>query len=73
MNNYLESIKSTEDSGTGVNNQIELESTVILDINENAPSDTYAEYPIYEEECGRDVPSYAAPKKVIVRTYRLRK
>lgn len=73
MSKYLESMESMEDAETGLYKQKVPESTVVLDMSTDTLSMTYAEQPAYVGEISQDIVSYTAPKKVIVRTYRLRK
>lgn len=73
MNKYLESIKSMDYAGTGVQEQIIPESTPILEMSGDAPATTYVEPPTSGEEISQDFISYSAPQKVVVRKYRLRK
>lgn len=73
MSKYLESMESMEDAETGLYKQKVPESTVILNVSTDIPSMTYAEQPGDGDEINQDTVSYTAPKKVIVRTYRLRK
>lgn len=72
MNKYLESIQSLDSAGTSVQGQDLLDSTPVLEVSGEAPSLTYIEPPVFEE-ISEDSVSYAAPQKVIVRKYRLRK
>ena len=73
MNKYVESIKSLDSTGTSIRGQTLPDSTPILEMSGEAPSLTYIEPPVLTEEISQDSVSYSAPKKVIVRTYRLRK
>ena len=73
MNKYLESIKSMDYAGTGVQEQIIPESTPILEMSGDAPATTSVEPPTSGEEISQDFISYSAPQKVVVRKYRLRK
>lgn len=72
MNKYLESIQSLNSAGTSVQGQALLDSTPVLEMSGEAPSQTYIEPPVFEE-ISEDSVSYVAPQKVIVRKYRLRK
>ena len=73
MDEYLESIKSMDLFGTGMQEQEIPKSTTILEMSGAAPTATYVEPPAFGEEISQDDISYSAPQKVIVRKYRLRK
>lgn len=73
MNKYLESIKSMEAVGTGMQMQPVPDSEVVLQVSSEPPATTYVEAPAFSEEITQEFVSYSAPQKVIVRTYRLRK
>lgn len=72
MNKYLESIESMEQVGTDHYSQNTPNSSVLLEASLDAPFTTSTEFPIYENST-QSLDSYEAPKKVIVRIYRLRK
>lgn len=60
-----------EQVGTDHYSQNTPNSSVLLEASLDAPSTTSTEFPIYDSTQSLD--SYEAPKKVIVRIYRLRK
>lgn len=69
----IKSVESIEEAVAGLYNQKLPKSTVILDVETDIPSMTYVEKPTYGKSISQDTISYTATKKVIVRTYKLRK
>jgi len=72
MSNYLENIQSMESVGTSIQNDALPSSSIILETSGDAPTLTSVQ-PSVAEKIIPDTALYSAPKKVIIRTYRLRK
>lgn len=74
MNKYLEDINTLDFSGAKGQYGHDLSGcTPVLVMSGQAPTTTYAEEPSFEGEFSQESISYSTPKRVTVRTYRLRK
>ena len=58
MNKYLESIQSMDAVGTGIQGQIDPDSTVVLEVSSEPPATTYVKPTDFDENITQEFVSY---------------